>query len=94
MRPTPEQIKEARADAEKLLVGEFVAKPSDAIRTLIAATEPATDEEIIARYNAFLERKGFQDAGHVIWFADGIEAFLGRVRKPRTCACGKCPVQS
>mgnify|MGYP003528414315 CR=1 FL=1 len=40
MRPTPEEIQRARVDAKKLLAGEFVKKPSDAIRVLLAATEP------------------------------------------------------
>ncbi len=46
MRPTPAQIKEAQEAALLLLAGEFVAKPSEVIKTLLAATEAPTDEEI------------------------------------------------
>lgn len=97
-RPTPEEIAEAR----QMLIDGGTAEANgrcivddgelDAIRTLLAATEPPTDDDIVRRYKEFLERKGYQDRGHAIWFADGVEAFIGRKRE-KSCVCGKCPVK-
>lgn len=101
-RPTPEQIKESRRllsepveqwnKAGRSGLPVLTQHDMEALENLLAATEPPTDEEIVARYKAFLERKGYEDRGHAIWFADGVEAFIGRKRY-EGCACGKCPVK-
>jgi cytochrome c5 len=41
-RPTIEEITTARANGLRLLAGEPVDKPSDVLKTLLAATEPRT----------------------------------------------------
>lgn len=99
MRPAPEEIAAARGRLrDSGVVDNNIGSINDgldiaAIRVLLAATEPPTDEEIVTRYNAFLSQKGWKDKGNAIWFADGIEAFIGRARHVSTCACGRCPVK-
>lgn len=100
MRPAPEQIAADRSRLQITLGIQLLAEPGEirlepedvaALQRLLAATEPPTDAEIVERYNAFLERKGYVDRGHAIWFADGVEAFIGRTRHA-SCACGRCSV--
>lgn len=45
-RPTIEELTKARADGLRLLAGEPVDKPSDVLKTLLAATEPPTAKEL------------------------------------------------
>ncbi len=89
-RPTIGEIAEAREHCRDAIDNDLWPNPSQ-VDVLLAATEPPTDAEIIERYNALLKRKGWRDAGNAVWFADGIEAFLGRTRP--TCVCGRCPAK-
>jgi hypothetical protein len=47
MRPTLKEIAKARADAERMLLGQPVEKPSEVLKTLLRATAPPTKEEAI-----------------------------------------------
>jgi hypothetical protein len=94
MRPTPEEIAEARVEIKAYRAGEAMRGCLlDHVDTLLAATEPPTDQEIAERYKAFLVRKGYQDRGNAIWFADGVWEFVGRAPRASTCACGNCPAK-
>jgi hypothetical protein len=91
-RPTPEQIAESRAEVLAYRAGKpFRGALLDHIDVLLAATNPPTDAEIMDKYKAFLNRTGYEDKGLSLWFADGVEAFIGRTRQ--TCVCGKCEVK-
>lgn len=48
MRPTPEQIAEARESAREFIEDNTNAIDRDELLVLLAATEPPTDEEIYA----------------------------------------------
>jgi hypothetical protein len=90
-RPTPEQIKEAR---RTLLTGDAVAYHDDvcigtadidAIRVLLAATEPPTDEELRAEANRIAESDELHEAldgldrcdFYAQGYEDGIRDILG-----------------
>lgn len=80
MRPTAEQIKNARnwftsAKLRSIEVDHDLDETANAIRILLAATEPPTDEEIAARIS-------FENIQH----HDKTEAFLTlkAMREPRS----------
>ena len=56
-RPTPEQIAHARSVAIERVTKHGTAEGAlDAVRVLIAATEPPTDEEIVEFAHAYYEQ--------------------------------------
>jgi len=81
-RPSIEAIAEARAHFERHL-NDLAAEDQKHVQTMIDALKPPTDIEIVERYQAFLDRRGWPDHGNSIWFADGVEAFIGRERGRR-----------
>lgn len=102
-RPTIEQIKAARERLSSRLQSEdgsstqdvvlLTNESIDAVRVLVAALEPVTDDEIYNRYESLLRAKGYSDQNELLPFAWGVEAFIGRA-KSNSCACGNCKVKA
>jgi len=85
-RPTPEQIAEARRFLIDWEAYEFErsAESSKAIETLLAATEPPTDDEVVAAIYAEREvrtdRRKSIDGGYFRAIVFIVRHFLGPVK--------------
>lgn len=65
MRPTLEEIADARAEATRMLLGRVHSDPLSVLRVLVAATAPLTKEDaipvMVANLNAVGEWPSYED---------------------------------